>query len=349
VTNDPIRYQDAGVDIEAGDRFAASISSLARGTRRPEVLADLGGFAGLFSIKRPDMEDPVLVSGTDGVGTKLLVAQQADCHTSIGIDLVAMCVNDVLTVGAEPLFFLDYFATGHLEPDTGRKVLEGIAAGCTEAGCALLGGETAEMPGMYQAGHYDLAGFCVGIVDRPRLIDGSAITPGDCVIGVHSSGIHSNGYSLVRHVLFERNKFELADQPSPLAASLETVLLRPTHIYTRAVLPIVREGYVHGMAHVTGGGIAGNLARVLPENTRAVLDRSQWNEPAIFRLFRSLGVPPDEMDKTFNLGLGMLVVCSSSARDTVCEQIRSSGFACSVVGRVESGERGVTVLGETPA
>jgi len=345
VTEKNLRYRDAGVDVEAGDRFAAGLGNLAAGTKRPEVLGGIGGFAGLFALNTQAMSEPVLVSGTDGVGTKLLVAQQAGRHTTIGVDLVAMCVNDVLTVGAEPLFFLDYLATGALDPQSGNEVVAGIVEGCKQAGCALLGGETAEMPGMYAPGHYDLAGFSVGVVDRPNILDGSRIQAGDVVLGIASSGIHSNGYSLVRHVLFQANNFDLFDTPKGLERPLVDELLTPTQIYVNAILPVLKTHEIHGMAHITGGGIAGNIRRVIPEGLRAVLDRSCWQEPAIFRFFRSLGVPPEEMDLTFNLGLGMAVICPESDANAVRNQVASLGYPCHQIGVVEAGTHDVILRG----
>ena len=331
-----ISYREAGVDIDAGDEFAAGIGGLAARTQRPEVLAGIGGFAGLFKPNLAGMSEPVLVSGTDGVGTKLLVALKAGKHDTIGIDLVAMCANDVLTVGAEPLFFLDYYATGKLDAEVGRAVLAGIVRGCELAGCALLGGETAEMPGMYPAGKYDLAGFCVGMVDRPNLLDGSRIAPGDALIGLASSGLHSNGLSLVRHVLFERENLEMDD-------ALATQLLEPTRIYVKPVLQCLREFTVHGMSHITGGGIAGNLTRVLPKGCHATLDRSCWPEPAIFGRLRGYGVPDEEMDKAFNLGLGMVIAVPKEQATDAIAQLQAAGETAMLVGRDRHGQRGTTI------
>ena len=341
-----IRYRDAGVDIQAGDAFAAGLAGLARRATRPEVLAGIGGFAGLFRPELGGMTEPVLVSGTDGVGTKLLVAQRAGRHDTIGVDLVAMCVNDVVTTGAEPLFFLDYYATGRLEPGVGREVLSGIVRGCELAGCALLGGETAEMPGMFPPGKYDLAGFCVGLVDRPKIIDGSAVRAGDVVIGVASDGLHSNGFSLVRHALFERAGLSLEDRPEPLGTSLAEELLRPTRIYARAVRALVQAHLpLHALAHITGGGIAGNLVRVLPEGVCAELDRQAWREPPIFGLLRALDVPADEMDHTFNLGLGLGCVCPERVAESVVATLRAAGETCAVIGHIRDGDRAVHIEG----
>ncbi len=324
---DAISYSQAGVNIEAGDRFAAGIGALARRTMRPEVLSGIGGFAGLFAPKTDGMTEPVLVSGTDGVGTKLLIAQKANRHDTIGIDLVAMCVNDVLTIGAEPLFFLDYLACGTLDPDVGHQIVSGIADGCVLAGCALLGGETAEMPGMYPDGKYDLAGFCVGLVDRPRILDGSAIGKGDVLLGVASSGLHSNGYSLVRHVFFERQALDLTDE-------LVDELLMPTRIYAKAVLAATKKHAIHGLAHITGGGLEGNVARIVPDGLSARFDYAAWEEPAIFGRLRDYGVPKAEMRKTFNLGLGLVVICPAHVASAVKETLEGVGETVWVVGEV---------------
>ncbi len=337
MSGDPISYRKAGVDIEAGDRFASGIASIAKRAHRPEVLSGIGGFAGLFRLNTTEMAEPVLVSGTDGVGTKLLIAQRAGCHDTIGIDLVAMCVNDVLTIGAEPLFFLDYYATGRLEPGVGKQVLDGIVTGCEQAGCALLGGETAEMPGMYPDGKYDLAGFCVGVVDRPKIVDGSRIAAGDAVLGVASSGLHSNGFSLVRHVLFEHHDIALDAQPDELDATLAEVLLRPTRIYAKAVKAIVGKHDIHGLAHITGGGLMGNIQRVVPEGLIAQIERGSWDEPGIFQLMRRLGVPDAEMDAAFNLGLGLTVVCPDSEADAVMSSLREAGETVWRVGTIGAG------------
>lgn len=300
-------YRQAGVDIEAGEALVDRIRPLADGTRRPGVLGSLGGFGGLFALQGRYRE-PVLVSGTDGCGTKLLVAQQLGRHRTVGIDLVAMCVNDIAVSGAEPLFFLDYFATGCLDVDAAADVVEGIAAGCTDAGCALLGGETAEMPGMYAPGHYDLAGFAVGVVERSELLDGSAVRPGDALLGLSSSGLHSNGYSLVRRVLVDPQDRDLDADPGGLGASLGEVLLEPTRIYVRALRTAIDEHGARAAAHITGGGLPGNVPRMLPEGCGAQLDRGSWPVPPIFHLLaRDGGLAEDDMLKTFNMGLGMVI------------------------------------------
>ena len=321
-------YKDAGVDIDAGEAVVDGIRAAVKATFRPEVLSDLGGFGGLFAVPG-GVEDPVLVSGTDGVGTKLLVAQRLGQHTSIGIDLVAMCVNDVAVTGAEPLFFLDYFATGKLEPHVAVDVVTGIAAGCREAGCALIGGETAEMPGMYGPGHYDLAGFAVGIVGRKHIIDGSGIQAGDAVLGLPSSGLHSNGYSLVRKLVDDLDWSE----EHGLGAPLGEVLLAPTRIYVRELRALRAAAEVRGVVHITGGGFTENIPRVLPEGLGVELDRSRWEEHGIFGLLRRLGGLDDaDMYRTFNCGLGLVVVVPA-------EQAQAAAAAlpeARVVGRVTS-------------
>ncbi len=307
-------YKAAGVDIDAGEAVVDGIKGAVKSTFRPEVLSEIGGFGGLFAVPR-GIDDPVLVSGTDGVGTKLLVAQRVGQHASIGIDLVAMCVNDVVVTGAEPLFFLDYFATGKLEPHVAVEVVKGIAEGCRQAGCALIGGETAEMPGMYGPGHYDLAGFSVGIVSRRAIIDGSRIEAGDVLVGVPSSGLHSNGYSLVRSLVDELDWSE----EHGLGAPLGEVLLTPTRIYVRDVKAAQAAAELRGIVHITGGGFTDNIPRILPEGLGAELDRSTWEEPGIFGLLRDRGGLGDgDMYRTFNCGIGLvLVVAADQAQAAV--------------------------------
>src|SRR5512142_1252782 len=301
-----LTYRDAGVDIDEGDRLVELIKPHARPTLRPEVLAGIGGFGGLFALDVKKYREPVLVSGTDGVGTKLKIAFAADRHDTIGIDLVAMCVNDIAVVGAEPLFFLDYFATGKLRAEQGALVVKGIAEGCRQAGCALIGGETAELPGFYAGGEYDLAGFAVGCVERARIVDGRAVAPGDVVIGVASSGLHSNGYSLARKALLDRHPLDW--RPPELAGrTVAEALLEPTRIYARDVLALLESVEVKSLAHITGGGLPGNVPRNLPDGTKAVLDARRWPRPPIFDLVQREGeVPWDEMFRTFNMGLGLV-------------------------------------------
>ena len=300
-------YREAGVDIEAGYAVVQGIKDHVKRTRRPEVMGGLGGFGGLFALGSK-YRDPVLVSGTDGVGTKLLVAQKMGQHTTIGIDLVAMCANDVLTTGAEPLFFLDYFATGKLTPEVTVEVVAGIAEGCVQAGCALVGGETAEMPGMYGPGHYDLAGFCVGVVERDQLLNPDNVKPGDALIGVPSSGLHSNGFSLVRRLVDELDWSDTHGLDEPLGDAL----LRPTRIYAPEVKALLEGFDVRALVHITGGGFHENIPRALPQGCQALLERGSWQVPPIFELIRRLGGLSDrDMEDTFNCGIGLMAVVPS--------------------------------------
>ncbi|MBX3227334.1 MAG: phosphoribosylformylglycinamidine cyclo-ligase [Labilithrix sp.] len=310
-----ISYREAGVDIDAGDELVERIKPFAKATRIPEVLADVGGFAGLCAVPG-GIEDPVLVSGTDGVGTKLKVAFLTGIHDTIGFDLVGMCVNDVVTTGARPLFFLDYFGTGKLELGVAAKVIEGIAAACKESGCALLGGETAELPGMYAPGEYDLAGFVVGVVARKKIVDGKRVAAGDKVIGVASSGLHSNGYSLARRVLFDAMKLAPSDKPAALGGvSVGEALLAPTRLYARHVRAVLDAGVdVRAMSHITGGGLPGNLPRVLPEGLGVRLPPSRWARPAILDLIAAQ-VEERELRRVFNLGVGFVFVVPAADAD----------------------------------
>lgn len=315
----PITYKDAGVDIDAGNRFVDMIKPLVKQTMRPEVLTDIGGFGGLFSLNSSKYKRPTLVSSTDGVGTKLKLAFMLDKHDTVGIDLVAMCVNDVIVQGAEPLFFLDYLATGKLAPEKAVEIVKGITEGCKQSNCALLGGETAEMPGMYTDGEYDLAGFTVGVVDNDEIIDGSTITNGDRIIGIASSGLHSNGYSLARKVLLETMKLDLNAKPNDLDRTLGEELLTPTRIYVKSILNLMRDFTIKGIAHITGGGLLENLPRVLPQQCQAIIDRNSWEKPAIFEMLRAGGnIPEGEMYRTFNYGIGMtLIVPAVEAEDII--------------------------------
>ncbi len=329
-----LSYRDAGVDIEAGDRLVDRIKPLAQKTRIPEVLGGVGGFAGLCRVPA-GLKEPVLVSGTDGVGTKLRVAFLAGKHDTVGIDLVAMCVNDVLTVGARPLFFLDYFATGKLEVDTAAAVIAGIARGCELAECALLGGETAEMPGSYPEGEYDLAGFAVGVVERDAILDGTAPRDGDVVLALPSSGLHSNGFSLARKVLLDRAGLALDAVLPELGAPLAEVLLTPTRIYTRAVTAAIAAGGVRALCHVTGGGLPGNLPRVLPDGLGAVIDERAIPRPPVFEVIARLGgVAEDEMRRTFNLGVGLVIVAEPSSADAITRALKGAGEEPFVLGRI---------------
>ncbi|AUX37979.1 phosphoribosylaminoimidazole synthetase [Sorangium cellulosum] len=331
-----VTYREAGVDIDAGDALVERIKRLAKPTRTPEVLADVGGFAGLCALPG-GLSEPVLVSGTDGVGTKLKVAFATGVHDTVGIDLVAMCVNDVLTVGARPLFFLDYFATGKLDVDVGEAVVRGIAEGCKQAGCALIGGETAELPGMYADGEYDLAGFAVGVVERSRILDGKRIAPGDTVIGVASSGLHSNGYSLARRVLEKEMGLRMSDRVDELGATVGEALLTPTRIYARAITALLAAcgDAVRGLSHITGGGLPGNLPRVLPDGLGARLDLGSYQRPAIFQLLQRGGpVDEAEMRRTFNLGVGLVAVVDKAAADKAIEAFAASGERAWVLGEI---------------
>jgi phosphoribosylformylglycinamidine cyclo-ligase len=331
-------YKDAGVDIVAGDALVERIKPMAARTRRPELLSGVGGFGGLFAIPPGKYQEPVLVSGTDGVGTKLKLAFSMGRHDTVGIDLVAMSVNDVLTCGAEPLFFLDYFATSRLDVDQAEKVIAGIVTGCEQAGCTLLGGETAEVPGFYGAGEYELAGFCVGIVERSAIIDGSKIVPGDRVIGIASSGLHSNGYSLARKIIADR-KLALTDSVDGL--NLGDALLAPTKIYVKDILALTAQVPVKGLAHITGSGLPGNVPRCLPDGTRAVLTEAAWKRPDIFATLQQLGsVARDEMYNTFNMGLGMTVVVTPGDVARSLELLRGRGLEAWDVGVIEAGIAG---------
>jgi phosphoribosylformylglycinamidine cyclo-ligase len=331
-----LTYRGAGVDVDAGDDLVERIKPLAARTRIPEMLAGVGGVAGLCGLPK-GLEEPVLVSGTDGVGTKLKVAFATNVHDSVGIDLVAMCVNDIVTCGARPLFFLDYFATAKLEVDVAHAVIAGIAKGCEDAGCALLGGETAELPGMYAPGEYDLAGFAVGVVDKKKIIDGTRVAPGDAVIGVASSGLHSNGYSLARKTLLDHAKLTVDTSVSELGETVGQAMIRPTRIYARAVRAMLEEGIdVHAISHITGGGLPGNVPRVLPEGVGVVLDATKWPLPPIFSLIQRLGdVALPEMRRTFNMGLGLVVAVPAAQSARAIAALEGAGERAFLVGEVE--------------
>ena len=337
MTQQSLSYRDAGVDIDAGDALVDRIKPFAKKTLRDGVLGGIGGFGALFEVPKKYRE-PVLVSGTDGVGTKLKLAFELNRHDTVGIDLVAMSVNDVLTCGAEPLFFLDYFATSRLDVNQAEKVIAGIVTGCEQTGCSLLGGETAELPGFYTPGEYELAGFCVGIVERSQIIDGSKIVPGDRVIGIASSGLHSNGYSLARKILTD-NKLALTDSVDGL--HLGDALITPTKIYVKDMLALAQSVTVKGMAHITGSGIPGNLPRCLPDGTRAVLDGNAWKKPAIFDVLQKLGsVDRDEMFSTFNMGLGMTAVVAAGDVAKALALLKARGLDAWDVGVIEAGTEG---------
>ena len=341
-----LTYADAGVSIDAGNELVRAIGPLARSTARPGADAELGGFGGFFDLKAAGYTDPLLVAANDGVGTKLKLAIEAGRHDGIGIDLVAMCANDLIVQGAEPLFFLDYYATGKLESEVAQAVVSSIAEGCRQAGCALIGGETAEMPGMYATGDYDLAGFCVGAVDRDKVLTGATIQPGDLILGLASSGVHSNGFSLVRKIL-EHQQWNL-DQPFPsLGKSLGAALLEPTTIYVRRLLPLVQEHRIKGLAHITGGGLLENIPRVLPQDCHAIIDTGQWELPAIFAVLQQGGrIAPEEMARTFNCGVGMALIVSAATGEAMLSELDEiAEDELFKIGRVEEGRRGCTISG----
>ncbi|GAB6171063.1 phosphoribosylformylglycinamidine cyclo-ligase [Paradesulfitobacterium aromaticivorans] len=329
-------YRDAGVDIEAGNEAVERMKPLVKRTLRPEVIGGLGGFGGLFQLDLKKYPEPVLVSGTDGVGTKLRLAFQLDRHDTIGIDAVAMCVNDVLVQGAEPLFFLDYLAVGKADPERIASIVKGVAAGCEQAGCALIGGETAEMPGFYPEDEYDIAGFTVGAVNRDRIIDGSKISSGDVLLGLPSSGFHSNGFSLVRKVF---SPYAMDTIFPELGEPLGEVLLRPTKIYVKPVLPLLDGGKILGMAHITGGGLTENIPRILPEGLGVSLNRRAWPIPPVFSLLQRLGeVEVSEMYRTFNMGIGFVLIVSEKEADLVRQRLRAQGEDSFVIGQVVPGK-----------
>jgi len=343
--NTPLTYRDAGVDIDAGDALVEAIKPLAASTRRPGADADLGGFGGLFDLRAAGFTDPILVAATDGVGTKLRVAIEAGKHDTVGVDLVAMCVNDLVVQGAEPLMFLDYYATGHLDVAAARDVVAGIADGCRQAGCALIGGETAEMPSMYGKGDYDLAGFAVGAAERANILTRDQVATGDMVLALPSSGVHSNGFSLVRRIV-ERSGLAW-DAPAPFRAgvTLAEALLTPTRIYVKSCLAARHAGGVHGFVHVTGGGLIENPPRIYGDDLTMRIDLGAWTPPAVFGwLARTGGVEASEMLRTFNCGLGMLIVVAPDAVDTVTAALRTCGETPIVAGTIEPRDGGDAVI-----
>ena len=332
--SDSLSYRDAGVDIEAGDELVRAIGPLAKATRRAGVMGGLGGFGALFDLKKECWDDPILVSGTDGVGTKLMLAFETGRHSTVGIDLVAMCANDVLAQGAEPLFFLDYFATGKLENGIAEDVIAGIAEGCRQAGCALIGGETAEMPGMYPPGHYDLAGFVVGAVERARVLPRlDAMQSGDVLIGISSSGPHSNGYSLIRKVV-ERSGLSYDDAaPFSNSESLGEALLTPTRLYSKAALALIKSDLVRGLAHITGGGLTENTPRMCPDHLAPRIDRAAWAPPAVFNWLQDTGnIVEDEMHRTFNMGIGMVFAVAPDQADAAVAALKEAGETPVILG-----------------
>ena len=336
-TRESLSYRDAGVDIDAGNELVERIKPAVKSTMRPEVLTGLGGFGALFKMDLDRWREPLLVSGTDGVGTKLMLARQLGRHDTIGIDLVAMCVNDILTCGAEPLFFLDYFATGKLHLDEAQAVVEGIAEGCRQAGCALIGGETAEMPGMYGAGEYDLAGFSVGAVERSDLLDGSRINAGHRILGLASSGPHSNGYSLIRKVI-ERSEADLESTisaPSGESVTLGSALLAPTRIYVKPILNLLQNGRIDGLAHITGGGLTENIVRILPDGLGIEIDTRAWTQPEVFDWLQDNGaITNAEMLRTFNCGIGMVMIVPETEAGNLLQQAVELDIECFDIGTV---------------
>lgn len=340
-------YKQAGVDTEAGNDVVRRIRSMARGTFTPGVLSEIGSFGGLFRLSAAGISDPVLVASADGVGTKLRLAFLTGSHRTIGIDLVNHCVNDILVQGAEPLFFLDYLATGRLESDVAVQVVEGLATGCRANGCALLGGETAEMPGFYAEGEYDLAGFIVGAVARDRLIDGKGIGPGDVLIGVPSSGLHTNGYSLARRIVFDVAGLRVDAHVAELGTTVGAALLEPHRSYLPLIRPILPSGLIKGMAHITGGGITDNLPRILPTGIAARIDRSAWRVPPVFEWLQRTGhVPDEDMWRTFNMGIGLIIACSPDSAETLLEELDRAGEThATQIGRIVSGPNRVEYAG----
>lgn len=344
--NSPYTYADAGVSIAAGNALVRAIGPLAKATRRSGADADLGGFGGFFDLKAAGFVDPLLVAANDGVGTKLKLAIDSGRHDGVGIDLVAMCVNDLIVQGAEPLFFLDYYATGKLDNDVATRVVAGIAEGCRIAGCALIGGETAEMPGIYAAGDYDLAGFCVGAVERDRVLTGKHIAAGDIVLGLASSGVHSNGYSLVRRLAADKG-WKL-DRPALFDADVLLIdaLMAPTRIYVKSLLPLIGVGQIKGLAHITGGGLLENIPRVLPDGVHARIDADAWAQPRLMAFLQAQGaIEPEEMARTFNCGVGMAVVVAADQADAVLAALEAAGETAFGIGEIVAGQRGCTVFG----
>ena len=339
-------YAQAGVSIAAGNALVKAIAPLARSTRRPGADADLGGFGGFFDLRAAGFSDPLLVAANDGVGTKLKLAIDSGKHDTVGIDLVAMCVNDLIVQGAEPLFFLDYYATGKLDNAVAEAVVAGIAEGCRQAGCALIGGETAEMPGMYAAGDYDLAGFCVGAVERDQVLTADKVAAGDVILGIASSGVHSNGYSLVRRLAADKG-WKL-DRPALFDADVLLIdaLMAPTRIYVKSLLPLVRAGQIHALAHITGGGLLENIPRILPAHLHAHVDADAWEQPRLMAFLQAQGaIEPAEMARTFNCGIGMAVVVAAGDADTVTAALEAAGESVHRIGHIADGTRGCTVSG----
>ncbi len=339
-------YAQAGVSIAAGNALVRAIAPLAKATRRPGADADLGGFGGFFDLRAAGFTDPLLVAANDGVGTKLKLAIDSGRHDTVGIDLVAMCVNDLVVQGAEPLFFLDYYATGKLDNAIATAVVAGIAEGCKQAGCALIGGETAEMPGMYSDGDYDLAGFCVGAVERDQVLTADRVAAGDVILGLASSGVHSNGYSLVRRLAADKG-WKL-DRPALFDQSVLLIdaLMAPTRIYVKSLLPLIRLGHIHALAHITGGGLLENIPRILPAHLHAHVDADAWEQPRLMAFLQAQGqIEPEELARTFNCGVGMAVVVAEADVAQVTAELEAAGEVVRLIGRIVEGARGCTVSG----
>ncbi len=335
--NDPLTYADSGVDIDKANELVDRIKDIAKSTPRSGVMGEIGGFGGLFKLNLSNVANPVLVSATDGVGTKLKIAIMMDKHDTIGIDLVAMCVNDIIVQGAKPLFFLDYLAMGSLNNDIAEQLVVGIAKGCNQAGCALIGGETAEMPGLYKEGDYDLSGFSVGIVDNDKIIDGSYISNGHKLIGLASNGVHSNGFSLVRKILFEKCNYDVSTQLNDLGTTLGEELLKPTTIYVPTLLSLMRDLPIHGLVHITGGGIDENIIRVIPEACKAVVNKDSWEVPSIFKMLQKEGnVTDTEMQRTFNNGIGMVIVVPNASAQEVMDRLGAMNEKAYFIGEIKS-------------
>jgi phosphoribosylformylglycinamidine cyclo-ligase len=344
----PYTYAQAGVSIAAGNALVRAIAPLARSTRRPGADADLGGFGGVFDLKAAGFNDPLLVAANDGVGTKLKLAIDSARHDGVGIDLVAMCVNDLIVQGAEPLFFLDYYATGKLDNDIAAAVIAGIAEGCRQAGCALIGGETAEMPGMYAGADYDLAGFCVGAVERDQLLTGDRVAAGNVILGLASSGIHSNGFSLVRRLASDRG-WKL-DRPALFDNNILLIdaLMAPTRIYVRSLLPLLRAGRINALAHITGGGLLENIPRILPDHLHAHINADAWEQPRLMAFLQAQGnIDPEEMARTFNCGIGMALVVAAPDAEAIIAELEAGGETVYRIGHIAAGKKGCTVAGST--
>ena len=341
-----LTYKDAGVDIDAGNRSVQLIKDSVKATYRPEVLGDLGGFGGLFALQAAKYKEPVLVSGTDGVGTKLRLAFMLDKHDTIGQDAVAMCVNDILVQGAEPLFFLDYLAVGKLDPEQVADVVKGVASACRESGCALIGGETAEMNGFYPEGEYDIAGFAVGVVEKSKLITAEKVREGDILLGLPSSGVHSNGYSLVRKIVFEHKGFKGDEYIEELGKTIGEELLTPTRLYPQSCLPLLKEFDLHGLVHITGGGFYDNIPRALPEDLAVEINAESWQVPTVFKLLQQWGnVDWPEMYRTFNMGIGMVLIASVDEAEKIEAFLAARGETVYEIGQVVKGSHNVTIKG----